>query len=271
MRENKFPVSEREENLRKVEAFIRTTAEAYRTEGIPVGDDGRLEMSAYADLYPDVAKDVERNQMWEAEWHGNASGETQNNQERRQTEGEQLEMLAQAVFAKNLDSRFVVLRSTRHDDRVGKVDTLIFERGTGNLICAFDEVGDTSGVDYEKKQALVQKHNLDGGASLKYGLGIEKRDGKQMIVPATNDHIPLFYIALPGDHIRKGIAEFRPESDAQSEFETMLFDYFIATLSAQVNGLELYGNRLHPALKEKLAAFKNTLGELNSKSEKGKK
>ena len=267
----RIPVSggETEDHLKKIEGFIEAIAAGYRTEGIPIDDGGRIDMKAYQSLYPDVNQDIERDKEWGREWHGDLSEEAVHG-ERRRTEGEQLEMLAYAIFAKNLRNRFVVARTASHDDRKNKVDTVLLERATGNLVCAFDEVGDTTGVDYERKQAIIQKHNLEGGASLKYGLSIEIRDGNPAIVPAPGNNIPLFYIALPSDRIKKGLIEFRPETENQSDFESKLFTYFMATLAAQINGLELYSGRLNPELKAKLVAFKKIVNELNSKGEKKK-
>jgi hypothetical protein len=61
-----------------------------------------------------------------------------------------------------------------------------------------------------------------------------------------------------------------PESDQQSDFEEKLFSYFMATLSAQVKGLELYSGRLRPEFKAKLGAFKKVLSDLSLKREKKK-
>lgn len=252
-------------NIEKIEHFIEELSLRYQNENIPVGNDGRIDMESYADMYPDLEKDLERNKMWEDEWKKNGS-----NPDRRRTDGERLEMLAHAIFAKNLGDRFIVARSSPHDDWVNKVDTVVLDRETGNLICAFDEVGDISGPNYEKKQRIVQEHNLKGGASLKYGIGIDEKDGRKNVVMSFEDNIPIFYVALPKDHIDEGISKFVPDATIQSDFEKQLFTYFVSTLSAQANGLELYRGRLNPALKTKLTAFKKVLADLSLKQEKRK-
>ena len=257
---------ERNEGIAKVEQYIEQATATYRAENIPIGNDGRIDMAAYRELYPDVEKDLTRNREWEKEWFKDVSP-AEVPEQRRKREGEQLEMLASAILMKNLPDKFVVARASAHDDRVNKVDTVILDKTTGTLVCAFDEVGDTNGVDYEKKQGLVREHNLKGGASLKYGIGIGEKNGKRAVVPSSATNIPLFYIALPSDRIKKGVQEFLPEEN-QSDFEEKLFFYFIATITAQIQALELYEKRLNPSLKEKLVAFKAIVVSLSNRKRK---
>ncbi len=241
-------------------------AESYRAEGIPVDNDGRIDMTAYTGIYSDVQKDLDRNREWEEKYYNGATPDEAREQ-RLRADGERLEMLAQAIFAKNFGADFVVTRSSPHDDRVNKTDTVLLERKTGNVVCAFDEVGHMNGARYDEKLRIIQEHNLKGGTSLKYGLGIE-RDGEEARIIGTEVHnIPLFYLALPKDRVEKGLQEFDPSPTEQSDFEKKLFDYFIATLGAQIQGLELYSGRLNPQLKERLSAFKKAASEIKSKRE----
>lgn len=258
--------SEREDDIAKLERFIEQAMATYQAEGIPVGNNGRLQEQEFSKqkntrgLYGEneIEKDLGANRRHEEEWVHEAP--------RRFREGEQLEILSHAIFLKNLGDEFAVVRASLHDDRRNKVDTLILDRKTGNLVCAFDEVGDTSGVDYEKKLWNVQKHNIDGGAALKYGIRSETINGRKVIIPSTAENIPIFYIALPSDRIKKGMQEFLPDMKNQSEFEKKLFAYFVATISAQISGLELYNKRLDPNLKKKLAAFKSVIENFKRQS-----
>ncbi len=251
----------------KIERFIEQIASEYRAAGIPINNDGRLDMQAYSKLYLDVEKDTARTREWEKEWFGDVP-EKDIGEKRRMMEGEQLEMLTYAIFTKYLGEDFVVARTSPHDDRVNKVDTIILDRKTGALVCAFDEVGDTTGVNYEKKIALVRENNLRGGASLKYGLGVKVEGDKRVLLLTSGSNIPVFYIALPPDRIKKGVKEFLPNKNIKSEFEKKLFSYFVATITAQINGLELYEKRLNPQLKDKLATFKKIMRQLKEIQEK---
>ncbi len=232
--------------------FIESIAAEYQKESLPIGADGRIMMSAYKGIYLNVDADINRT----AEWRKNDDSERL---------GEQLEMLAYAIFHKNLRSRFVVARASHHDDQVKKVDTILFDRETGNLVCAFDEVGDAGGIRYEGKKNDVLDRNLkDGGASLKYSLALKETDGKKEITLGNSEHIPIFYIALPKTEIEQGVREFNPSLTEQSDFEKKLFEYFIAAISLQIQALEL-GGGLDLNLKRKLDDFKNVVEGLKKK------
>lgn len=255
---------EGEDNIAKLERFIEAAMAGYQAEGIPVGANGRLDENLYRNLYGEreVKNDLATNHNYETFFGDISGGEMP--ADRRLHEGEQLEMLSHSIFIKNLGEKFVVVRASFHDDRKNKVDTLLLDRQTGNLVCAFDEIGDISGVDYERKLSKVQTKNIhEGGASLKYGIKLETNGGK--IIPSPAENIPLFYIALPSEFIKKGMEEFLPDMENQSDFERKLFGYFVATIAAQIEGLELYDRRLDPALKQKLAAFKQVMEPLKSK------
>lgn len=261
-------VEQEQGDIAKLAKFIEQVATMYRNEGIPAGSDGRIDIQAYANLYFDTKKDAEKTRDWENEWFGDIS-EAQKLEKRRQMEGEQLEMLSCAIFMKNLGDEFVVVRSSSHDDRVNKVDTLILDRKTGTLVCAFDEVGATSGKEYDDKLALVHDRNLTkGGASLKYGISSKMKDGKQTIALSSAENIPVFYIALPSKNIKEGMEKFLPDMANKSEYEQGLFSYFVLTISAQIEILELNGRRLNPALREKLVAFKSIMDPLLAKIKK---
>ncbi len=251
---------EKFESIKELEHFIKGAAERCRNESVPLSNDGSIDMLAYMDIYPGHVEDDLRKVR---EGKTNAKDI---HEEQLGRDGEKLEMLAYAIFAKNLGENFVVARSAPHDDKINGVDTILLDRKTGKLVCAFDEVGDTTGSVYNDKLEKVQRCNRDGGAHLKYGLGLDE-EKKIKLMNVRN--VPLFYIALPKDRINKGIAEFIPEAERQSDFEKKLFAYFTATITQQISGLELYG-KLHPELKEKLSAFKNMVSALEKKPEKGK-
>ncbi len=255
----------REEIIPAVErlySFIGRVAEKYRAEGVPVRADGRIDMLAYKGIHPDLDADLAKNSELDDAWFKDVP------KDRRQSaklalEGEQLEMLAYGVFVKNLGKNFIVARASEHDDRINKADTVILDKDSGELICAFDEVSATSGSDFEEKLGKVKNRNFQGGAKLKYGIGVKKVGEKRVVMAASVESLPIFYIALPSDRIKKGIKEFNPDQNTQSDFEKNLFKYFVATLNAQIQGLKLYGNRLDPKLKERLQVFETLLRNLN--------
>lgn len=91
---------------------------------------------------------------------------------------------------------------------------------------------------------------------------------KKEIVPAVAEHLPLFYLAVPGDRIQKGVKEFVADPVIQSEFEERLFTYFLATIGAQIKALDLYHRRLDPELKKKLDGFKTVVSSFDARPAK---
>lgn len=241
-------------------SFIENTAAELRAQGIPVGPDGRIDMLAYTALYPDAAQDLAHTR------EGRPNAESLR-KEKEEGKGERLEILACSLLHKYLGPRFIVVRSAPYDDKENKVDTIIFERETGNLVCAFDEVSETFGERYEKKLEAVQDRNLAGGATLKYGLKLEKQEGKTTIALDNVTHIPLFYVALPEGLTEKGIREFTPSLSEHPEFEKRLFEYFISAIGLQVQrlGLDSDSGKLNPELKKRMQDFGNVLESLRRK------
>ena len=254
------------EKTQKLMDFVGSIAADYRTsDNLPLDNEGRLDPSHYRGLYNDPATDTGRTTEGARRWHGDVADETVVRKDSVQ-ENERLEMLAYAIFWKNLKEKFIVARASRHDGDINKVHTVLLEKETGTLVCAFDEVGETAGIDYEKKLEAIRKQNVEeGGAALKYGLRVETKDNKKAIVPGATKNIPLFYIALPRDRVDKGVKEFIPSPTSQSDFEQKLFAYFTSTILSQVNGLELYSGRMEPALRERLREFKKALEGFKTK------
>jgi len=268
------PISKAEQGdaITKVEQFLADAAARQRAAGVPVGSNGRIDMTLYKGLYPsvDIERDSQRNREWEAEWSGGLP-EEKLQKKRRRREGEQLEMLAYAIFSKNLGEQFVVVRTSPHDDRANKVDVVILDRKTGNLVCAFDEVGDAKTEKYREKRTLVRDRNLAGGISLKYGIGIDAERGKNEVVLSAAEHLPLFYIAVPPDLIKEGMKQFIADPVRQSDFEERLFTYFLATIGEQISALELYRARLNPELQENMEDFKGVVASFSARQAKEKR
>ena len=255
------PVSARERrSVGILSGFIENTAAELRAQEIPVGPDGRINMLAYKALYPEAEQEFAHTR------EGQSNAEVLR-KEKEEDRGERLEILACALLQKYLGPKFIVVRSAPFDDKENGVDTIIFERETGSLVCAFDEVSETFGERYQKKLDLVQERNLAGGATLKYGLRLEKQDGETTIVPDGIAHVPLFYVALPEGLIEKGIREFTPSLSEHPDFEKKLFEYFIAAIELQVKNLELYNDsgRLNPDLKKRLQDFGKVVESLKRK------
>lgn len=244
-------VERNETSLEKLEGFLRFVALELREKGVPVSNDFRIDPKAFASLYPPsmIAEDEKEIAARKDEFR----------LELREGAGE-LEMLKTAIFHKNLGSRFLIVRASPYDDIKNEVDNIMLDRETGTLVCAFDEVGQTSGSDYEgKKQRLLEKNVHERGAKLKYGVYYEKSGDRLVLKLGRVDHVPIFYLALPPAHISEGVRKFDPSSTTQSKFEEKLFAFFVSALEYQVRDLELKSRSLAEPLKTRLLQFKTAL------------
>ncbi|MFH1657092.1 MAG: hypothetical protein ABH919_01375 [bacterium] len=250
-----FEIGEKKENdIEGLETFIGEVAEKLKKEGVPVDDDCRIDMDAFKDVYP--SESVEGNKKtveeFENKWYGNLS-KSEIKQEKLKKEGEQLEMLVTSIFNKFLGSEFITVRSAPYDDIRNKVDNLILEKETGNIVCAFDDVGDSSGYRFAEKERKILERNRKG-TSIRYGLNI--KEGELALEPREN--IPIFCLALSGENIRDGIKKSELSFEKKSDFEKKLFDYFVSTLNSQIKKLKLEGN-LNWKIKEQLNSFEEVI------------
>ena len=250
----------------RLTCFIKKIAERLRIDDkVPATEDCRIDMSAFGSVYSQavIAKDMAWVREREAEEYPDLSAE-EIKTERLKRDGEGLEMLKTAIFAKQLGQEFIVARTSRHDDENG-VDNIILEKETGNIVCALDEVADTSGRRYQEKAERVLDRNrkkYGSGGALKYGFMIEKnKDGSRKLCLGRVENIPLFYLALPKRHLRNGLKEFIPSFEESSDYERKLFSYFTTSLSSQIDFLKLEQN-LNPALKNRLICFEKTIKKL---------
>ena len=238
----------RETYIARIQKFIEERAEAYRAEGIPVADDGRIDPNP-----PDEAE-IWGRKLVENTPHANTQ------KKEIPTPTEQVELLSLAIFAKNLpQNEFVIARSSQQDNLKDRVSTLILERRTGNLVCAFSEVGANDNEEYReetgKKAVDISKLNLQGGASFDHGI-IKNDDGAIAISEVEN--VPVFYLALPPRHLYDGLKSFLPRME-QSEVEKRLFVFFVATINKQIAELGIKKEQLNRALAERLASFQKTI------------
>src|SRR3990172_6688957 len=105
---------EREKSgLKNLVSFIETrSAELKEKYAIPVGVDGRIDMSAYRGVFQDVNEDEKFVEGALKDFYG----KTPSAEERLERDAEKLEMLKTAIFGKHLGSDFAVVRSSPYDD-----------------------------------------------------------------------------------------------------------------------------------------------------------
>ena len=175
-----YQAEEKEQNRKKLVDFIKEISGNLREEGLPAREDCRIDMDSFGEVYPEktIKEDRREIESYEKDWQVGLSEE-----KRTKTEGEKLEMLKTAIFSKFLGKDFIVARSSLYDDVKNNIDNVILEKETGNLICALDEAGESSGKGYEeKKTKVLERNRQENGGSLKYGFKLEKdREGKKKI------------------------------------------------------------------------------------------
>jgi hypothetical protein len=230
-----------ESSVEKLLPFVKEISENLKKEGVPVNDDCRINMREFSDLYgkEEIKKDKDKIAALEEEWGENSL----------EKDGEKLEMLILVLFSKFLKDKFIVARSSRHDDIFNGTDTIILEKETGNLVCAFDEVADTSGPDLQGKIRDITEKNKKG-SRLKYGLKI--KEGK--IEKGSVEGAPIFYLALPKERINDGIKNLST-SEEKTDYEKKLFKYFIDLIQLQYSAFRLEKD----ISKDKIEAFKGVL------------
>ncbi len=252
---------EKERQIEKLENFLKKISDEYKELGIPVRSDCRIEMNNFEKIYPKeiIERDKENVRQLQEKWRKEAPVEKKD----KERVGELLEMLAVGIFYKFLKDRFIILRSSSFDDVYNKVDTLIIDKETGNVVCAFDEVADVLRTRYHEKRENVMRINKKGGARLKYGLELKevKKGNQELEVKFSSlKNLPIFYIALPEGVVFNGIKNFNSHLENLSNEEKIIFLYFIDRIKNQIK--ELKERKLNRKLWERINTFEESLNKI---------
>lgn len=248
---------QKEEDIKKLEDFVEDISGGLneREKEVLVDRDCRINLDTFDGIYPRevIEKDKAEVRKYEEKWYKDLP-EAEIRKRKSEQAGEQLEMLKTAIFSKNLHENFIVARASSYDDIKNGVDNIILEKETGNLVCALDEVSEISGSRFEQKKEEVLDKNRKGGGELKYGIRLEK--GKISLGKVKN--LPIFYLALPQRHIRKGMEELIPSFQEKSKYERDIFNWFISSLDSQIKSLKLEP-RLNEDLNKRLLRFEKAI------------
>jgi hypothetical protein len=245
----------------KLKKILEQISLRLKSEGIFVTEECRIDMQAYSGVYPkdEIENDDRLIKEYQKEWY-KGSSENEIKEQKIKKTGEKLEMLKTAIFSKFLGEEFIVVRASFYDDVKNKVDNIILEKKSGNLVCALDEVESPFGQRYEeKKEKVLSRNKTEGGVKLKYGFFLEKdRDNKKRITLGEISNVPLFYLVLPAKHVEEGIKQLIPSFEEKSDYEKRLFKYFITSLSSQIDLLRLEA-KANPTLEERLDYFEKII------------
>lgn len=252
--ENRIGAFEEEKEEKEIEKLKRILKEiAEKQKEVPLDLGCRIKMEDFKDIYPLKEIEEDKEYVKEMEEKFNKEREEKYNQpleEKLGTKGEKLEVLKNIIFYKFLREDFIICRSSRFDDFKNKIDNLILEKRTGNLVCALDEV---EFPRLEEKKVDILKKNQRGGGRLKYGLTV--KEGKIKLTKQKN--LPVFFLYLTENQIREGIEKLEEDLSKSSDYEEQLFKCFKAEMIAQIERLKL--EKLNPDFKKKLTLFEKTI------------
>jgi hypothetical protein len=260
------------EPLERLEEYIRSISEKLREQGIFVDENGRINMDRFKGVYPrsnieadeqyvkgrkEVFRRVEATKI-----ESRFLFHTQEAKEKALREkklSEICEMLVMAILHKNLKENFVVVRTSEYDDIRNGIDTVILDKNTGSIVCAVDEIDETSGLRLEEKKEKIMHKNRDrSGGFLKYGLYFEKGEGGMELKRGLVDNVPLFYYAISRDDLKSTLAEFL-SSQTVSPTEKTIFESFLRSSLEQIDLLR--NESLHPRLRENLELFERSISQ----------
>ncbi len=254
-------------SLEKIYGFLKETGKELREQGLSLEESGRVEISEFkGKVYSafKVENDIKKIKKIESRFSVfEGLPEKDIEVKRKSLIGEQLETLTTAIFQKFLINDFIVVRASRFDDVKNGIDNIILDKETGDVVCAFDEVSSMREEELSAKRERVLKKNMEKqGSTLEYGLKLETEgSNKGKIVPCPKiSNIPLFYLALSPEVIRKTIQKFSPDFSylKASEEEKKTFNYFVKLIDFQIASMDLSGSSasLNPEIEKKFQRFK---------------
>jgi len=176
-----------------------------------------------------------------------------------------LEKAVVVVFHKILGDKFLVVRSSVHDDYENGIDNMIINKETGEVVCTFDEVhGEAKYGGEDRKREKIRKKAQAGGAKIKHGLSVKKNSsGKNELVKGPIKNVPAFFLSLePAKLDELLISMGNNLNDPPSAVELEFFDLFIQSLEEQTNFLN--NERIPSQVKINIDNFKKSLVEIKN-------
>jgi hypothetical protein len=127
--------------------------------------------------------------------------------------GELLEVvLTLGINKRWFGGRLIAVRTSRFDDYVNGIDTLIIDTETGQPIAVIDEA--TKG-GMKAKDKRVIRNKIEQGASISYGIDIDENNE---VHPRSYKDLPVFYISLSVEDLLS-LAKDLSENSELSEFK----------------------------------------------------
>ncbi len=177
--------------------------------------------------------------------------------------GHLFEIIKTVILNKFLEDQFVIVRTSEYDDSKNKVDNIIFERKTGQIVCAFDETFRSS-EDFKRKREIVLNKNLEGGVNLDDGLIYNEK--KEIEVQRVSN-LPIFCLILKESIIRDYLSEIKKNKldlNKKSDYEKTIFQTLILILDLQAGEI-LSNKEVDQNLKRKIKNFQEKISHYLNK------
>ena len=260
----------KDEDLEKLRNLTSVIANQQKTENneLPVDiQTGRIDMDEYVaeGIYKkeEVDGTKETIRQLEDKWLKKITSNNVREQAQQEINGEKFELLALSTLYKFLHNKFIIIRSARYDDVDNSVDTIIFDKNTGNIVCTLDEGGSYFGAYTEEKKSDTLEKNQKGGARLKYGLILTQgSEGKKYVKGGSVKNIPLFDLFLGYENIRKHLPELSLDLSQISDIEKNLFVYFMREVNDQILEMKHQELNIPTELQQSANNFKSQIEQL---------
>ena len=172
------------------------------------------------------------------------------------------------LLHKFIGDEYIVARGSLFDDHCRGTDNVLINKATGEVICAFDGVSDPGNSSrLEKKIKIVKEKARKGGAEIIYGAGIKIKEesGQEVktLSPRQLKNLPLFYLCISADEMKKLYKEMDEELSSKSSFEEEIFKKLLSSLESQVEMLN--NERIHEQIAKKIPGLRVEIARLQKK------
>jgi hypothetical protein len=175
--------------------------------------------------------------------------------ERAGSKNKKMEMVAMSVLYKVLKDEFIVVHSSVYDDYFKGIDTILVNKKTGDVICAFDEVHDYHGNPrFDIKLGRVKNIAQLSGKRIKYGFTVKNNK----IVEGEMSRLPVFLLSLGSKEIDDAFSGISLDVKGDpNEVELRIMEKFIENLYNQLRIIK--NSKPSFLIKDNLAKFEQSL------------
>ena len=252
-----------------------------------VNQDGTIDIGEFMNVsgYGEkkIHEDRKKTYECEVEWSGvreeevrefyrsNYNAETEEDvvrvflEKKKNEKNTQMELFTMVLFNKMLKDDFIVVRTSKYDDYMNGIDTVMVNKKTGDVVCAFDEVHDhKESSRAEEKRKTKTREARSGGAKLTYGISVS--EGKLERKEIKN--LPVFALALSTNQLNDALKNMNYDMTV-SEKEEEIFAFFVSSLEKQKK--EFFGTHLPKPEYTNLLRFEQSLNTMKKKRNSGKR